>query len=175
MLRGMSIVADTNTGKARLMELISRRPWLLPILYIINSYGMIEYNELKQVLGVRGALLKRGLWWLVKYGVVERINDKFRVTQDYRSIVEDLLLNRCITRKYYIFRIGSTYYVAAVRRTRITVYTVPLELVEKLSILEKNVEAQFTAKDLAQALDIPAKLAYRAVKTHRLLIECINK
>jgi len=162
-------------SRDKLLQLITKRPWLLPVLYHVYSYGEIDYGELKQILGIRGPLLKRALWWLVKYGIIKRRDSRFRVSSGYRGFLEELFLNRCIVRRYYVFRIGMTYIVVVVRRTRISTYTVPSKPVEELSRLEANAGAKFTVKDLVDTLGISSKLAYRVIKTHDLLRECVEK
>jgi len=158
--------------KNQLVMILTKKPWLMPILYQIYSYGEIEYEELKQLLGVRGPLLKRALWWLIKYGLIERYDNKFKISINYRNILEGIFLNKCIIRNHYVFKIGATFIVTIVRKTRISAYTVPAQLIEKLSNLEANVGTSFTAKDLMNTLGISAKLAYRVVKAHEILKQC---
>ena len=94
------------------------------------------------------------------------------VTRDYSNIVEELVLNTCKVRHYYIVKIGATYVVINVKKTKISTYTVPSHLVIKVRELESNIGASFTGLDVAQALNIPLKLAYRVIKTLRLLSNC---
>ncbi len=155
--------------------LLTRRLWLMPILYHIHSYGEIGYDELKQLLCLRTQVLKRALWWLVKYGVVERRGNRFRVVQDYRVVLSELFLNKCIYRNYYIFRYGETYFVSIIRRTRITAYTVPAKLLADIDRMKADVDTEFKPTDLLSLKGIPLKLAYRVVKIHRILRECTSK
>lgn len=158
--------------KERLLTVLTKKTWLIPILYQIYSYGAIKYDELKQLLNIRGSLLKRALWWLVKYGIIEKYYNEFRISVNYKSILEEVFLNKCIVRNYYVFKIGKTFIIAIIRRTRISAFTVPAQFIEKLSKLEANVETRFTTKDLMDVLGISAKLAYRVIKTHEILKQC---
>ncbi|RLG84182.1 MAG: hypothetical protein DRO40_02145 [Thermoprotei archaeon] len=156
----------------QLVMVLTKKPWLMPILYQVYSYGEIEYGELKQLLGVKSPLLKRALWWLIKYGLIARYDNKFRISNNYRNILEEIFLYKCIIRNRYVFKIGATFIVTIVRKARISAYTIPAQLVKELSNLEVNVGASFTAKDLINTLGIPSKLAYRVVKTHEILKQC---
>ena len=150
-------------------SLIARKPWVLPILYHIYSLGEVEYRELREILGLRSPILKRGIWWLVKYGVVERIDDKIRVSKDYRSVLDSLFLNRCIHRNNYVFRIGETYVILSVKKTKVSVYTLPAGILEKLyNKIDDNVDA----KKLSIETNLPIRLVQRAIRTYRLLKEC---
>ena len=158
--------------KEIIVFIASKRPWLIPILYTLYSAGSADIQELKEILGVRSTIVKRGLWWLTKYGVVEKSGEKYIVSKDYRPILDEMFLDMCRTRHYYILRFGATYLVIVVKKTRITSYTVPVKLVNELARMEENVGTQFTVIDFAQAANIPPKLASRVVRVRRLLLEC---
>ncbi|WFO75680.1 hypothetical protein J4526_02040 [Desulfurococcaceae archaeon MEX13E-LK6-19] len=164
------------TRKEVIAVIASRKPWLIPLIYTIYSLGgSAKLEEIKEILSLRSIVLKRGLWWLQKFGIATRKNDKVVMDPEYKKVLDELFMDICKTRNYYILKFGATYLVVSVKRTRISSYTVPAQLVEELAKMVNNVSAEFTPKDLAEAMGIPPKLAYRVVKTRKLLIECSKK
>lgn len=162
--------------RALLATIITRKPWLIPILYTIHSLGgSLKITEIRETLGIRSAILKRGLWWLQKFGLIEKSDDKVVINSDCRIALDKLFFDICRTRNYFIIKHGSVYVVISVKKTRIAAYTMPVQIIEELNKLSRDVGAEFSAKDFSKALSIPPKLAYRAVKTRRLLLECYEK
>ena len=163
------------TKREIILVLITRRPWLTPFIAEIHSLGGTSIGELRELLGVRTPIIKRALWWLQKYGVVEKSGEKYVISQEYRPVVDELKLQLCKQGRVYVLKLGATYFVIAMRRTKITSYTVPEKLIEKLDELTTNAGgAEFTPKDLVDTLSIPYKLASRVVKTYKLLRACTS-
>lgn len=161
------------TKKDILAHILSKRAWIIPILYHIYSLGGAKISELRKILGLKTMVLKRAVWWLTKYGLIEKSGEeKYVLSKDYRGIIEELFMSMCRTGRYYIIRYGATYVVITVKKTRISSYTVPSKLLEQLIKLEEQVGSSFTHIDLANSLNIPPKLAYRVVKLRNLLKEC---
>ncbi len=161
------------TKREILLVVLTRRPWLIPFIYEIHGLGGASISELRESLSIRTPIIKRALWWLQKYGVIDRSGDKYVIEQDYRPLIDELKLQLCRHNREYVLKLGATYFVIILRRTRITSYSVPEELVNRLEELITNAGGtEFTPKDLADALSIPYKLASRVVKTYRLLRKC---
>lgn len=161
------------TKRDILAHILSNRAWIIPILYHIYSLGGARISELRETIGLKTMVLKRAIWWLTKYGLIEKSGEeKYVLSKDYRRVIGELFMTMCRTGKYYIIRYGATYIVINVKKTRISSYTVPGKLVEELIKLEEQVGSSFTHIDLANSLNIPPKLAYRVVKLRNLLKEC---
>jgi hypothetical protein len=80
-------------GKGLLVALLTRRPWLIPFIYHVYSLQGATLDELRELLGLKTSVIKRGLWWLIKHGIIERSGDKYVVSRDYSSIVGELIMN----------------------------------------------------------------------------------
>ncbi len=171
------MVGDVEVSRRGVLALIAvKRTWLIPILYYIHSYGGLSLEELRELTSLRSKVLRRALWWLLrKYGVVEESGQKFIVKKDYASILDTLLINYCVVDKRHVFRLGKTYFVISIKHSRVTSYTVPADLVEKLQELQSNIGAEFKPLDLSQALNIPLNLARKIIQTYKLLRECWKK
>ncbi len=163
------------TKREIILVLITRRPWLTPFIIEIHSLGGTTIGELRELLGVRTPIIKRALWWLQKYGVVEKSGEKYVINLEYRPVMDELKLQLCKQGRVYVLKLGATYFVITLRRTKITSYTAPEKLIEKLDELTTNAGgAEFTPKDLVDTLGIPYKLANRVVKTYKLLRACTS-
>ena len=156
-------------GKGLLVALLTNKPWLIPFLYHIYSLQGVTLNELKEILGLRTSVIKRGLWWLTRNGVVEKTGDKYVINREYVKHVEEIMMTSCITGKEYVVKIGKTYFVAIVRKTRITAYTVPEEIFT--DFLNRKLENR-TVKDVAAETGYPERLVARVLKLYTILETC---
>ncbi|ADI32623.1 hypothetical protein [Staphylothermus hellenicus] len=163
---------DEISGKAVVITLMTKRPWLIPFIYYIYTYSGLTIEELRKLVGVRTQIIKRALWWLAKNNIVEKRGEKHVIKEEYSKHIEKLLLDHCTTGKTHVLKIGKTYFVAIIRRTRISTYTVPEDLYNKLVEYELNVQTEFQPEDLANSLNIPIRLAHRVVALRRILREC---
>ncbi len=168
-------VRESIGGRGLLAFIATRRTWLMPLIYYIYTYSGLTFEELKELTNLRSRVLRRALWWLKKYGVVEESGQKYIISTEYADAVRELTLRYCIVDKKHMFQLGKTYFVVSIKRSRITSYTVPVDLVQKLHELEENIDSEFKPLHLAQALNIPLNLARRVVNTYRLLRECWRK
>lgn len=155
-----------------LVLLVTRRAWVLPILSIITGLGGATAREIRGELGVRAPIVKRGLWWLSKYGVVEKSGDKYVVSTDYRDAVERVLRDHCHVGNQYVYRIGATYIYVHVKKNRVHSYTAPEKYVAELIRLEDEGGGVFSALDYSMATGLPIKLARRVVRIRELLRIC---
>ncbi len=156
-------------GRGLLLALINNKPWLIPFIYHIYSLQKTSIEELREILGLRTSVIKRGLWWLMKNNIVEKTGDKYMINREYIRYIDELILNYCITGKEYVLKIGSTYYVAIVKKTKITTYTVPEKILREF--LNKKLENR-TPKDLSAETGYPEKLVGRVMKLYEILDIC---
>lgn len=162
------------SDKAIIITLITKRPWLIPFIYYIHTYSGLTLEELRKLVGVRTQIIKRALWWLAKNNIVEKRGEKYVIKEEYARFIEKLLFNYCTTGKTHVLKIGKTYFVVIIRRTRISTYTVPEDLYDKLVEYELNVQTEFQPEDLVNTLNIPIRLAHRVVALRRILRECYS-
>ncbi len=156
-------------GKGLLIALLTNKPWLIPFIYHIHSLQGVTLNELKELLGLKTSIIKRGLWWLLRNGIVEKSGEKYIIAKEYIKHVDELLLDTCTTQKEYVVRYGKTYFVAIVRRARITAYTVPEEIFK--DFLNRKLENR-SVKDIASETGYPERLVARVVKLYQILEIC---
>jgi len=156
-------------GKGLLIALMTEKPWLLPILYQIYSLQGASIEELKELLGLRTYIVKRGVWWLTRNGIVEKSGEKYVVVKDYLKAVGEILMSACTTGREYVVKIGSTYFVSIVRRTRITAYSVPERILREF--LDKELGSK-SVKELAGETGYSERLVARILKLRAILSEC---
>jgi len=157
------------SGKGRVIALLVEKPWLLPFLYHIYSLQGATLNELKEILGLKTYIIKRGVWWLVKSGIVEKSGDKYVVSKAYVKPVEEIMMYVCTSGREYVVKMGSTYFVTIVHRTRITAYTVPEYLFREF--LNRKLENR-SVKDIASETGYSVKLVARVLKLYSILDIC---
>ena len=155
-----------------LVLLVTRRAWVLPILSAISTLGGASVRELREELGVRTPIVRRGLWWLSKYGIIEKTGDKYVITDDYREAVDTVLHEYCHVGNQYVYRIGATYIYVHVKKTRVHAYTAPEKYIADLMRLEEEGGGVFSALDYSMTRGLPIKLARRVVRIRELLRVC---
>ncbi len=163
------------TPRSILAYIATRRTWLIPLIYYIYSYSGLTLEELREITGLRSKILRRALWWLKKYNIVEVTGEKFILKPEYSKLFTELILDYCITGRKHLFRLGKTLFIVAIRKNRVSVSTVPIDLVNELRNLEENIQGEYKPVDLAHALNIPLNLARRVVQAKKLLDECRKK
>jgi len=155
--------------KAVFIDLITRKPWLTPVIYTVYSLQGATLSELRENLGVRTSVVKRALWWLMKHGIVEKTGEKYIITREYTSVVDELFLNSCRVGKSFAFKIGSTYFIAIVRNSKITAYSVPEKYLREISSLKLE---NMKPTELSREANIPVKLASHIIKLYSILKNC---
>ncbi|RLG80604.1 MAG: hypothetical protein DRO13_03360 [Thermoprotei archaeon] len=158
-----------DKAKGKVVNILTSRPWLLPFIYHIYSLQGVKLIELKTLLGLKTAVVKRGLWWLIKSGIVEKKGEKYVISQQHTKHLAKLMLAACTTGRRYVVKIGKVYLVAVVRKSRITAYSVPEDALNKL--LNRKLENR-SIKDIAAEVKMPLKLTARALKLYETLNTC---
>ncbi|OYT40398.1 MAG: hypothetical protein B6U89_02285 [Desulfurococcales archaeon ex4484_58] len=159
-------------GKGLLLALITRKPWLIPFIYHVHVMQGATMNELREILGLKSMVIKRALWWLTKNGIMVKAGEKYVIEQSYRKHVDELLLNTCTTGKRYVVKLGRTYFVAIVKRTRISTYTVLEKHYEEL----KNIDPEKASmEEVAKNKKLPVKIVSKTFDLIKTLKECRMK
>lgn len=156
-----------NERVSKVGELLYERPWTLPIvitMLVENRY--LSAREIAEVWGTRTSIVKRGLWWLTKYGLVERLTNevtKYKLKDEILLSFKKLLRERWTRDNKLVIRRGSIYFVITVRKKRILARAVTEDVVEKVK------EALATCKEkklsnIVQATGLSPKLVSVALK-----------
>ena len=138
-------------------EALARRPWLLPFLLALRQGVEARAGPLAKALGVKGKLAKTALWELRRLGALEGAALKPEVAE-WLSRQELAVRGRRL-----VWRRGGAYVLVAVKRGRISAFTVPADLVAKVEEHLKSVGGA-SAGDVAAALGCSLLAASRALQ-----------
>ncbi len=152
--------------RGAIKALLASRPWLIPIVAIMVRHPFaMTTSELAERVGVRSPLIKRALWWLSKADAVSvsgTMPRRYRLREQARMEAEEVLRKSWQMGRKLALRQGDEYLLIAVKPTRISVWTVPVEIVEHvLEVL--RVGGCFKPVDVSNALGIPVRLASLAL------------
>ncbi len=143
--------------------LLARKPWLLPaVITMVKHPFAMTTSEIAERLGVKSALIKRALWWLSKIDAVacsESIPRRCRLREQARREAMGILQSSFQREGRLVLRQGREYLLIAVKPTRISVWTVPVEVVERVYEALRAGGGCFKPGDVANALGIPPRLA----------------
>ena len=153
--------------RGALKALLAGKPWLLPIVAVMIRHPFaMTTSELAERVGVRSPLVKRALWWLSKADAVaasETLPRRYRLRDQARIEVEEILRSSWQKERRMVFRQGDEYLIIAVKPTRISVWTVPADLVERVAEVLRVSGGCFKPVDVSNALGIPVRLASLAL------------
>ena len=138
-------------------EVLARRPWLLPFLYAILQGVEARAGPLSKALGVKRQVAKAALRELAKIGALEGYSLKRELAEwlERQSIA--------VKGRRALWRKGQTYVLAVARRKRVSIYTLPADLVDKVETLLKSCE-EVSAVDAASTLGCSPLAASRALQ-----------
>ena len=154
-----------NTG-----EVLARKPWLLPFLYAIRQGVEAKAGPLSKALCVKRHVAKAALRELAKIGALEGYSLKRELAEwlERQSIA--------VKGRRALWRKGHTYVLAVARRNRVSIYTVPADLVDKVETLLKS-SGEVSAADAATSLGCSPLEASRALQVLMVLgkVERVGK
>jgi len=166
---------ESTGALSKLHSVILSRPWLYPFIYLLYSLQGATLDDVRNAIGLRTQLVKRALWWLTKSGLIEEQNGRLYIRKEFTKGIEELRLSTCIMGGRYIVKLGEAYLVIELREGSIDYWAVPSKLYEALVELEKNAGAEFTSKEVSQALSISIGTASRLLRLRRMLRECWSR
>mgnify|MGYP000173804411 CR=1 FL=1 len=156
------------------LSLLVSKPWLLPFVLWLEGRGEFSARDMALGVGVRTPIARRVLWWFTKFGIVEKrvIGERvyYRVTDIGKKLVYCTIDATIVSRKGLLLDYGKEYIVVYAKRTRISWYTVPKEIVDKVQRTLANApNAIFKVKDLSLSTSLPQKLVVRALRVLSIL------
>ena len=142
----------------RVEEALARKPWLLPFLRALRQGVEARAGPLAEALGVRGRLAKAALWELRRLGALEGGELKPEIAEwlDRQDVAA--------RGRRLVWKRGGVYVLVAAKRSRVSVSTVPADLVARV---EERLRAvgEASARDIAAAVGCPPLAASRALQT----------
>lgn len=155
-----------------LKNILADKPWLFIIAYYVYTTPGLTIEELREIVELNTSVLKRGVWWLRKYGVVEEKNNKYYIRQEYRDPLGRLLLNHCGLRTIHILLLDQVYIVYYIRDGKIQYYSLPREYIDKLVYYERITGSGYTESDLVHLLGVSHGTARKILRLRELLGKC---
>lgn len=158
----------------RYLSLLVSKPWLLPFVLWLEGRGEFNARDMALGVGVRTPIARRVLWWFTKFGIVEKkvIDERvyYKITDVGKKLVYCTINATIVSRKGLLIDYGKEYIIVYARRTRISWYTVPKEIVDRVQkILANAPNAVFRIKDLSLSTSLSQKLVVRALRVLSIL------
>lgn len=162
-----------NNPTRVLKNIVASKPWLLAIINAIYSNPGLTLEKLREVTGLVMGVLRRGVWWLTKYGVVEIKNNKVFVRAEYIKAVEELKYNYyCNMKNTHIVLLDKVYVVLIIRDGHLKYWSLPVEYYEKLTNYERTLGRILSESEVAHALGVSAGTAKKLIELKKLLEAC---
>ena len=152
-------------------RVIAERPWLFIVARYIYSYPGLTLEELKEISGLKAEVVKRGVWWLKKYGVVEERNGKLFIPRSFAKIIESLIFNTCSTVDMHILLVDMVYIVFRIRGGKIEYWSLPAEYYEKISHY-RDIAEFCSPERVTSVLDVNLSTAKKICLLLSLLRKC---
>ncbi|MEM0004584.1 MAG: hypothetical protein QXE10_00035 [Desulfurococcaceae archaeon] len=169
----MSKTTSNEVSPSRLFKnMIALKPWLFITAYYVYSNPGSTVEDLRELTRLNMDTLKRGIWWLNKFGVIENRNDKYFVKQEYSKVIENMLFNYCNLGEKHVLQLDKVYIVFNIRNGRVNYWSLPLDYYEKLSYYEKITNGVFTDREVAYVLGVNIRTARKIVELKELLEKC---
>lgn len=153
-------------------NLIADKPWLYIIARFIKSYPGLTIEELKEASKLKIDVVKRGVWWLKKYGIIEEKNGKLFITREYSDIMESMIYNTCSIGDYTVLLLDKVYLVYLVRKGKIEYWSLPVDYYEKIKYYENITGGTYTPSEIASILGVDPGTARRVHLLIELLRQC---
>lgn len=155
-----------------LKNVFATKPWLFITASNLYSNPGLTVEELKEVTGFVMDVLKRSIWWLKKYGIVEEKSGKYFLKAEYVKPMEELRYNHCNLGKVHVVLLDKVYIVLAVREGRVHYWSLPAEYYEKLLYYERLTGYSYNTEEIAYILCVNKSTAKRVEKLRELLKLC---
>ncbi len=156
-----------------LSVLITRYTWLTPAVLELAEKDLVQRREFTRILGIEiGKDLARSiLWTLSKLGLVEKIDEGIYKVTDLLKIRASQLRQHVVNMHKHrlLLRFGNLYYVVTIRREKITVRKVEVDVVNKIEDLLRNSEK--TIKEIVDSTGLKTDKVTTALR----VLELYNK
>lgn len=168
-----ALIRDLPPARHLLKRVLLAKPWLLVVLVPIYGYKGIVVEDLRSLTGLSAEVIKRALWWLKKFGIVEEKEGRYYVRAEYYRVLDELMLSYCKTGDFHLVFLEGFYIVVHVKGPReISHWSVKEEQYLKLLEAEKFAGTRLGTQDLAGALQIPFSTASKLLKLRELITTC---
>lgn len=155
-----------------LKNMFATKPWLFITASNLYSSPGLTVEELRGITGLVMDVLKRSIWWLKKYGVVEEKNEKYFLKTEYVKPMEELRYNYCNLGRIHVLLLDKVYIVLTIREGRVYYWSLPAEYYEKLLYYERFTGCSYNAEEIAHILCVDRGTAKRVEKLKELLRLC---
>jgi hypothetical protein len=162
--------ASTPSESAVFKWVIAEKPWLYVIAYYIYSYPGLTLEELREASKLRASVVKRGVWWLRKYSVVEERSGRLFIARGYAKILESLVTSTCRAGGAYVVLVDRVYIVFRSLGGKIEYWSLPADLYNKL-YQQRSLTEQCSPERVASTLRVSAGTARRLC----LLLELLGE
>lgn len=156
-----------------LKRVVVELPWLLVVIIALNSYSGLTAEELSEALKLSVKVVKRAVWWLKKFKIVDEKSGKLFISKDFTKAVEELLYSYCNLGSTHVVQVDNVFIIIHVRNSRNIYYWYTRKgLYEKLLEMEKFAGTILNESEVASLLSIPVSEAAKLIKLRRLLEKC---
>jgi len=137
----------------------------------LYSYPGLTVEDLRGVIGLKTSVIKRGLWWLKKHGVVEEKNGKLFISRGYVNVLRPVILRTCSTGSAHVLLLDKVIVVFQVRSGKIDYWSMPLKYYEEITRL-KDVAENCIPEKVANILKVNVGSAKKLCLLLGLMREC---
>lgn len=164
---------ETLPAGSLLKRVLLAKPWLLIVLVPLYGYRGMSVEDLHTLTGLSTEVIKRALWWLKKFGVVEERGEKFYVRTEYYRVLDELMISYCRAGDSHLVVIEGNYIVVQVKSSKeISYWSISEALYLKLLESEKFAGSSLSTQDIAKTLQIPLSTSVKLVKLRELVAKC---
>ncbi|RLG77325.1 MAG: hypothetical protein DRO12_02565 [Thermoprotei archaeon] len=127
-------MGSESADSTALRRIIAERPWVLLIyLMLLDSGGVATASDIATALDMRTYVVKRAMWWLKKYGLVEI--DESSTPRKYKvklvpPLAESLRSSKRVCGNSVVVEYGESYLLFLCREHEVIVRRVPKKFVE---------------------------------------------
>ena len=156
-------------GEARLARLLEgwRGAWLLPFIHALSELGEASASSLARRLSTRSVVAKTALYALRRAGLVERVAEgRYRLAEGADEEYRGLLRLVYSDGRRFLWYTGAHYIYARVSRSRVSAWTLPAYLVER--VVEEYRRSPARPSELGARLGLHGRTVSRALLAARL-------
>ena len=143
-------------------ELLISKPWIIPIIiFMLRRSNYVTAREIGEFWNTRTSIIKRGIWWLKRCGIIEKIENevsKFKLKEKSIPKLRKILSNYWIKRNKIVVKMGNILFLIMIRKRKIVVKSVHESYVLKVYEFLKKSKKPLMKKDISLALNLPISL-----------------
>ncbi|MEM0001065.1 MAG: hypothetical protein QXY82_07090 [Desulfurococcaceae archaeon] len=155
-----------------LKSVFAARPWLFITASSLYSNPGLAMEDLKELTGLVMDALKRSIWWLKKYSVIEEKGGRYFLKTEYMKAMEELHRDHCNLGGVHVLLLDRVYVVLTVRKGRVHYWSLPAEYYEKLLYYEVLTDHPYSVEEIASILRVDESTAKKVERLRELLKHC---